>query len=78
MGASGYLIEEDGPNCGGTMKIISFIEKRQTYMIEKIVRYCGMCNDTSSQALYLLSLYLPNNRRTRPFSIMVFFTSLAS
>ena len=30
------------PNCGGRMKIISFIEKCQPVVIEKILRHCGM------------------------------------
>ena len=30
------------PNCGGTMKIISFIERRQSEVIEKILRHCNL------------------------------------
>jgi len=30
------------PNCGGRMKIISFIEKCQPAVIEKILKHCGM------------------------------------
>ena len=29
------------PKCGGQMKIISFIEKDQSEVIEKILRHCG-------------------------------------
>jgi len=34
------------PNCGGRMKIISFIEKCQPVVIEKILRHCGMWKET--------------------------------
>ena len=34
------------PNCGGRMKIISFIEKCQPTIIEKILRHCGMWKET--------------------------------
>ena len=30
------------PKCGGTMKIISFIERHQADVIEKILRHCGL------------------------------------
>jgi len=30
------------PNCGGTMRIVSFIEKRQSDVVEKILRHCGL------------------------------------
>ncbi len=30
------------PKCGGTMPIISFIEKNQDAVIEKILRHCGL------------------------------------
>ena len=30
------------PKCGGDMKIISFIEKRQTDVIEKILKHCHL------------------------------------
>jgi hypothetical protein len=30
------------PECGGTMKIISFIERRQQDVIERILRHCGL------------------------------------
>lgn len=30
------------PQCGGTMKIIRFIERRQREVIEKILRHCGL------------------------------------
>jgi hypothetical protein len=30
------------PHCGGRMKIISFIERRQHELIEKILRHCGL------------------------------------
>jgi hypothetical protein len=31
------------PKCGSEMKIIAFIERRQTEVIEKILRHCGLC-----------------------------------
>jgi hypothetical protein len=34
------------PNRGGRIKIISFIEKCQPVVIEKILRYCGMWKET--------------------------------
>ena len=30
------------PECGGAMKIISFIERRQREVIERILRHCGL------------------------------------
>jgi hypothetical protein len=30
------------PKCGGVMKIISFIERRQTDVIQRILRHCGL------------------------------------
>ena len=33
------------PNRGGEMKFISFIEKRQVGVIEKILRHCGLWID---------------------------------
>jgi hypothetical protein len=30
------------PSCGGAMKIVGFIEKRQTDAIQKILRHCGL------------------------------------
>ena len=30
------------PDCGGTMKIISFIERCQADVIERILRHCGL------------------------------------
>jgi hypothetical protein len=31
----------ESPECGGAMKIISFIERRQTDVIERILHHCG-------------------------------------
>ena len=31
------------PKCGSQMKIIAFIERRQTEVIEKILRHCRLC-----------------------------------
>ncbi|MDG1808281.1 MAG: hypothetical protein P8I27_10305, partial [Pirellulaceae bacterium] len=30
------------PECGGAMKIISFIERRQSDVIQRILRHCGL------------------------------------
>ena len=30
------------PHCGAAMKIISFIERRQRDVIERILRHCGL------------------------------------
>ena len=35
------------PRCGAAMRIISFIESRQTEVIEKILRHCGLWEDAS-------------------------------
>ncbi len=37
------------PNCGGKMKIISFIEKCQPTVIERILRRCGMWKETKQR-----------------------------
>ena len=36
--------------CGGQMKIISFIERRQSEVIEKILRHCGLWEDAPARA----------------------------
>ncbi len=38
------------PKCGGTMKIISFIERDQSEVIEKILRHCGLWEETPARA----------------------------
>ena len=38
------------PKCGAAMKIISFIERRQSEVIEKILRHCGMWEEESARA----------------------------
>ena len=37
------------PKCGSEMKIIAFIERRQTDAIEKILRHCGLWEDSSAR-----------------------------
>ena len=37
------------PKCGGTMKILSFIEARQADIIEKNLRHCGLWDDISTR-----------------------------
>ena len=38
------------PKCGAEMKIIAFIERHQTEVIEKILRHCGLWDDASARA----------------------------
>jgi len=38
------------PKCGGTMKILSFIERRQREVIEKILRHCGLWEEDAARA----------------------------
>ena len=38
------------PKCGGTMKIIAFIEARQGEVIRKILQHCGLWHDPPSRA----------------------------
>ena len=38
------------PKCGEQMKIISFIERNQKEVIEKILRYCGLWEEESARA----------------------------
>ena len=68
------------PKCGGTMKIISFIEKRQTAVIENILRHCGMWKDTSPRRprappIEFAVVQPPNEPATLDYD---FFSSLAS
>ena len=38
------------PKCGSQMKIIAFIERRQTEVIEKILRHCGLWEESPARA----------------------------
>jgi len=38
------------PKCGSEMKIIAFIERHQTEVIEKILRHCGLCQPAEASA----------------------------
>ncbi len=38
------------PKCGGTMKIIAFIEARQGEVIRKILEHCGLWQDPPARA----------------------------
>jgi Putative transposase len=38
------------PKCGGTMTIISIIERHQSEVIEKILRHCGLWESESARA----------------------------
>jgi len=37
------------PACGGTMRIIGFIDKCQPEVVEKILRHCGLCKTAASR-----------------------------
>ena len=37
------------PKCGSPMRIIAFIERRQTDVIEKILRHCGLWEESSAR-----------------------------
>ena len=37
------------PKCGAEMKIIAFIERHQTEVIEKILRHCGLWEQSSAR-----------------------------
>jgi hypothetical protein len=37
------------PRCGGTMKIIAFIEARHGRVIESILRHCGLWQDPANR-----------------------------
>jgi hypothetical protein len=34
------------PNCGGTMKVVAYLEQPQADVIEKILRHCGLWHAT--------------------------------
>jgi hypothetical protein len=38
------------PKCGGAMRIVSFIEKRQSDVVEKILRHCGLWKEAPPRA----------------------------
>ena len=38
------------PKCGSEMKIIAFIERRQTEVIEKILRHCGLWEESPARS----------------------------
>ncbi len=38
------------PRCGGTMKILAFIEARQDDIIRKILKHCGLWQDPPSRS----------------------------
>jgi len=35
------------PKCGATMKVVSFIERTQPTVIEKILRHCGLWKEAA-------------------------------
>ena len=38
------------PKCGTTMRIVTFIQKHQTEVIEKILRHCGLWEEGPARA----------------------------
>ena len=38
------------PRCGSTMRIIAFIERRQTEVMEKILRHCGLWEESPARS----------------------------
>jgi hypothetical protein len=65
------------PNCGGTMKVISFIERHQSEVIEKILKHCGMWKEASPRAPPI-EIPFPDQQPNAQFLDYDFFTSLAS
>jgi hypothetical protein len=54
------------PQCGGTMKIIAFIEARQDDVIRKILQHCGLWHDPPARAPPKPS---PRSRPARPIPV---------
>jgi hypothetical protein len=65
------------PNCGGTMKVISFIERNQSDVIERILRHCDLWKETPTRAPPV-ELPVPPQQFAGPILDFEFFTSLAS
>ncbi len=65
------------PNCGGTMKVISFIERNQPEVIEKILRHCDLWKETPTRAPPV-ELPVPPQQFAGPTLDFAFFESLAS
>jgi len=65
------------PKCGGTMKVISFIERHQSDVIEKILHHCGLWKESPPRAppVELIVSDQPSDDSTLDYD---FFTSLAS
>jgi hypothetical protein len=68
---------EQSDNCGGTMKVISFIERHQSEVIEKILRHCGMWKETPPRAPPV-EISFPSQKLAGPTLDYDFFSSLAS
>ena len=62
------------PNCGGTMKVVSFIERHQSDVIEKILRHCGMWKETPPP----VEIPFHSQKLAGPTLDYDFFNSLAS
>ena len=63
--------------CGGTMKIVGYIERHQSDVIEKILRHCGLWKEAPLRA----PPYVAKVPDRPPPEIMVdydFFSSLAN
>jgi hypothetical protein len=57
------------PECGGRMKIIGFIERRQHEVIERILRHCGLWEGTLrtlASARHLRGTSCSENRTNGP------------
>ncbi len=49
------------PHCGGTMKVIAFIEPPQGAVVEKILRHCGLWHPSSPRAPPAGAAYDPDS-----------------
>ena len=38
------------PTCGGEMKVINFIERNQSGVIERVLRHCGLWEEAPARA----------------------------
>jgi hypothetical protein len=65
------------PRCGGTMKVISFIECHQSDVIEKILKHCGLWIETPPRAPPG-EIPFPDQQPCETTLDYEFFTSLAS
>jgi len=50
FGTDAPYAAERSDNCGGSMRIVSFIEKHQSDVVEKILRHCGLWKEAPPRA----------------------------